>query len=242
MGLEASCTVTWGKKSSAGTAQLESNELRFAGDFRLKIPFTAINAFEAKGDALRVTFTDGVASFALGAPQAEKWALKIRYPRGRLDKLGIKPESIVSVIGVDEPGFHDELTGRAASITRGKAARESHIIVFGAREVAALAALPALRASLVPDGGLWVVWPKGQKALREDDVRAAAKDAGLVDVKVMSFSDTLSGLKLVIPVALRGALPKPAAAKKTSASATKAPARDASATKTPKKAPRKKAS
>jgi hypothetical protein len=45
-----------------------------------------------------------------------------------------------------------------------------------------------------------VVWPKGRKEFREDDVRAFGPKAGLVDVKVMAFSDTLSGLKMVIPV------------------------------------------
>jgi hypothetical protein len=34
-------------------------------------------------------------------------------------------------------------------------------------------------------------------------VRAAGPAAGLVDVKVVSFSDSLSGLKMVIPVAQR---------------------------------------
>jgi hypothetical protein len=34
-------------------------------------------------------------------------------------------------------------------------------------------------------------------------VRAHGPQAGLVDVKVMSFSDVLSGLKMVIPVAQR---------------------------------------
>lgn len=44
----------------------------------------------------------------------------------------------------------------------------------------------------------------GVKAeFREDDVRAAALAAGLVDVKVARFSDTLSALKLVIPRAQR---------------------------------------
>jgi hypothetical protein len=36
-------------------------------------------------------------------------------------------------------------------------------------------------------------------------VRAAAIRAGLVDVKVVRFSDALTALKLVIPKALRGA-------------------------------------
>jgi hypothetical protein len=63
-----------------------------------------------------------------------------------------------------------------------------------------LSRLTALREQIVPNGMIWVVWPKGRKDFREDDVRAHGPTAGLVDVKVMSFSDTLSGLKLVIPV------------------------------------------
>jgi len=51
-----------------------------------------------------------------------------------------------------------------------------------------------------------VLWKKGKKGpndVKESDVMAAAKTHGLVDVKVASFSDELSALKLVIPVALR---------------------------------------
>ena len=71
---------------------------------------------------------------------------------------------------------------------------------LGLASRAELARLRALRGSIKKNGAIWVVWPKGRKELREDDVRAQGKAAGLVDVKVMSFSDTLSGLKLVIPV------------------------------------------
>jgi len=42
-----------------------------------------------------------------------------------------------------------------------------------------------------------VVWPKGSPAVNENDVRDAALGAGLVDVKVVSFSPTRSALKLV---------------------------------------------
>lgn len=214
MGQEASCRVTFAPargraQRGEGIAHLEPTEITFKGDLTLRIPFTSITAFDAKAGALRVTFADGVATFDLG-PQAEKWALKIRYPKGRLDKLGVKPTSVVSVIGVDDPSFHEELQGRAASISIGRAKKSSDLIVFGATATSALDRLTPLRQSIVPAGAIWVVWPKGQKALREDDVRKAALAQGLVDVKVMSFSDTLSGLKLVIPVAKRGA-GKPAA-------------------------------
>jgi hypothetical protein len=62
------------------------------------------------------------------------------------------------------------------------------------------AGLEALKDAIKPNGAVWVVWPKGQKVFREDDARNAGPAAGLVDVKVASFSDALSALKMVIPV------------------------------------------
>jgi len=41
------------------------------------------------------------------------------------------------------------------------------------------------------------------KEFREDDVRNFGPRAELVDVKVVAFSDTLSGLKMVVPLAKR---------------------------------------
>jgi hypothetical protein len=57
---------------------------------------------------------------------------------------------------------------------------------------------------LVPNGAIWVVSHKGRLAtIRDLDVMAAAKAAGLVDNKVASFDETRTSLRLVIPVALR---------------------------------------
>jgi hypothetical protein len=50
---------------------------------------------------------------------------------------------------------------------------------------------------------LWIVYPKGQKDITENDVLAAGRKAGLKDVKVVGFSPTHTALKFVIPVARR---------------------------------------
>jgi hypothetical protein len=121
----------------------------------------------------------------------------------RIDKLGIEPHARVSVVGVDDTGFMAELRARTADVSEGPARKGSHAIVFGADSRKQLVRLATLRRALDPAGMLWVVWPKGRPELREDDIRAAAIAAGLVDVKVIAFSQTLSGLKLVIPLALR---------------------------------------
>jgi hypothetical protein len=214
MGLEASCKVTFGARASDGVAHLEPEALSFKGDFALKIPIASIAAFDAKAGKLTVTFGGETATFHLG-PQAEKWMLKIRYPRGRIEKLGVKDTFVVSVLDVDDDSFLRELDGRAAVVATGRRPRAaSDLIVYGVTARTALDRLTALRGSIVPAGAIWVVWPKGRKELREDDVRAAARAQGLVDVKVMSFSDTLSALKLVIPVAQRAQVADKRIAKK----------------------------
>jgi hypothetical protein len=63
-------------------------------------------------------------------------------------------------------------------------------------------ALKKYLAKIVPDGMIWVSWPK--KAARmetditEDVIREIALPLGLVDVKVCAVDETWSGLKLVI--------------------------------------------
>ena len=128
---------------------------------------------------------------------------KTRYPRPLMDKLGVKPGLRVSVVGLDEPWLLDELKARGAEVTVGRAAKGSALVFAGMTKKSDLARLPALREAIEPDGAVWVMWPKGRKEFREDDVRAAGPGARLVDVKVASVSDALSGLKMVVPVALR---------------------------------------
>jgi hypothetical protein len=202
MGLEATCAVRFGKQASDGKAQLEATELLFRGDFRLRIPLKDVASVEAKKGNLVVVWSEGQATFAIGK-DAERWALKVRYPRSLLDKLGVKAGSRVAVVGSFPGDFLKDLAGRTEDVARGKPRRDSDLVFVAMGDSGALAQLPGLREAIQPAGAIWVVWPKGRKVFREDDVRAAGPAAGLVDVKVVSFSDSLSGLKMVIPVAQR---------------------------------------
>jgi hypothetical protein len=134
---------------------------------------------------------------------ASKWAFKIKTPRGLMDKLGVKPDSTVSVIAVADKALLEELRERTPHLTEGRAAEGSDLVLAFMQAKGDLLALKRLRAAIKTNGAIWVIWSKGRKELREDDVRAAALSVGLVDVKVASVSSTLSGLKVVIPVAQR---------------------------------------
>jgi hypothetical protein len=132
------------------------------------------------------------------------------YTRPLLDKLGVKPGARVAVIDVEVHEFIEEVARRTADLTRGDARAGSDAIFFGADSVEELARLPALRLLIRPDGAIWVVSRKGKGAsIRDVDVIEAAKSAGLVDNKVVSFSDTHTALRLVIPRASRPASSPP---------------------------------
>lgn len=202
MGLEATCAVRFGAEASDGKALLETTELVFRGAFRLKIPLKDVSSVEAKKGSLVVVWPEGRATFAIGK-DAEKWALKVRYPKGLLDKLGVKAGSRVAVVGSFPRDFLKDLKERTVDVSVAKPRKDSDLVFVAMGDPKDLGQLRRLRDALQPAGGIWVVWPKGQKVFREDDVRAAGPAAGLVDVKVVSFSDSLSGLKMVIPVAQR---------------------------------------
>jgi len=126
------------------------------------------------------------------------------YTAPRLDKLGVKPGKRVAIVGLDDPAFEAELRARTNDVTRGDPRPDTDLVFLAADDHAALAILPALRARLVPAGGIWVVSRKGKAStLRDVEVMAAARAAGLVDNKVVSFDATHTSIRLVIPVALR---------------------------------------
>jgi hypothetical protein len=125
-----------------------------------------------------------------------------RYPRSRLDKLGVKPGHRVTVLGVDDPDFLAELKERGADVSS-RTRAGSDVIFVAMTSKDDLPRLEALRRSIKPKGAVWVIWPKSRKEFREDDVRNYGPQAELVDVKVMAFSETLSGLKMVVPLSKR---------------------------------------
>ncbi len=123
--------------------------------------------------------------------------------RTRLEKLGVKPEWRASIIAVGDLDFIAELRGAGGEVTVGRVVDGCDAIFFGAIHEQELVRLAALKRSLKPNGALWVIRPKGRPEISERAVMDAGKAAGLVDVKVVSFSPTHTAEKFVIPLAKR---------------------------------------
>jgi hypothetical protein len=202
MGSEVNCKVRFGKQESEGKALLETSEIIFRGEFRLKISFASIKAVEAKDGRLRVATPEGLAVFELGA-QAEKWREKILHPKSRLEKLGVKPDASVSLLGKFEAEFLTELDEQTDAVSTGKVKAGSEVIFFGAESRAELLRVAALAKQIKGATSLWIVYPKGQEHITEANVISAGRKAGLKDVKVTGFSPTHTALKFVLPLAAR---------------------------------------
>jgi hypothetical protein len=202
MGKEATCQGHFNRHKSEGKLQLETDDLVFRGDFRLKIPLKQITQATADNGRLKIVSPEGEAAFVLG-PAAAKWAEAINNPKSLLDKLGVRPGHKVSVLGVQDDAFLADLKSRVGSITTGKAASQSDLVFFQADEPAELKKLEKLAAVLTPAGAVWVITPKKRPEIADTVVMKAGKAAGLVDVKVARFSDSHTALKFVVPKAKR---------------------------------------
>jgi hypothetical protein len=132
------------------------------------------------------------------------------YTSPLLDKLGVRPGMRITIVGAlhddtnEAESFLAELRERTSDITEGSPKPETDLVFLAADSTDDLTPLAIIRPMLRPNGGIWVVSRKGKAAtLRDVEVMSAARENGLVDNKVVSFSPTRTTIRLVIPVALR---------------------------------------
>jgi len=199
VGQEIACTASSDGRRAEGRAQLETDELRFRGDgLRLRIAYSTITDVRAAEGVLEVDHDGATSTFDLG-DAAARWADRIKNPKTVIDKLGVKPGQRVALRGMDADGFAGDLAARGAELVE----RDADHLFVAVETHDDLAALGGLVPLIARNGAVWTVRRKGRKDLTEADVMAAGKAAGMVDVKVVRFSDTHTAERFVIPVADR---------------------------------------
>jgi hypothetical protein len=116
-------------------------------------------------------------------------------------KLGIKPGHRIALLGAPD-GFELPELPDGVQVKRRATGRADVIVTFHTRRAELERRLPALRALMEPDAGLWIAWPKRASKIEtditEDVLREIALPTGLVDNKVCAIDATWSGLRLVI--------------------------------------------
>lgn len=127
-----------------------------------------------------------------------------------LKKLGIKPGFRGAFVSLpdDAPAelhsFEDWEEITFATDISGVHGERDYLHIFEKDLDRFLLLLPRAKSSIVPNGMIWVSWPKKASkvpsTMTEDLIRKAAIQNGLVDIKVCAVDAIWSGLKLVIPV------------------------------------------
>jgi len=193
MGKNAQVAARFADGPDEGRLQYEPPKLLFRGAQRRVFEGEALKGVRAEGSDL--VLADG-SRFSLGEKQAQGWADAINNPKGRLDKLGVKSGMRVAVLGVADDAFAEELAERAAAVVHDF--ENLDLFFYAADSVHELSRIDELVPALAEKGALWIVSRKGKAATVKDvEVMAAAKAVGLVDNKVVSFSETLTALRFV---------------------------------------------
>lgn len=124
--------------------------------------------------------------------------------RSLVEKLGIKRDHRVCLRGIRDEGFVALITAHVEQPPARTARGTFDAIVYEVHAPRDLDAVESLATHLVPNGGLWILHPKGKGASPHDsEVRAAGIAAGLVDNKVCAYNDTHTATRFVIPLAKR---------------------------------------
>lgn len=120
-------------------------------------------------------------------------------------KLGIKEGHRVATLSAPKgfPGLLAPLPPAVRLVADPPDDEPCNVIVAFVPTADVLAARFArARALLIPDGGLWIAWPKQSSPLatefRESDVRAYGLSSGLVDNKICAVDADWSGLRFVV--------------------------------------------
>jgi hypothetical protein len=193
LGKEATVTAVFADGADEGRLQYEAPKLAFKGRERRVFEGEALAGVRA--EAAELVLADG-SRFTLGEKQAIAWVAAILNPKGRMDKIGVKPGMRAAVMGVKDPKLSGELTKHGAvPVTE---LSNLDLLFYAADSAEELARIDALVPMLSEKGALWIVSRKGKAATVKDvEVMAAAKAHGLVDNKVVAFSPTLTSLRFV---------------------------------------------
>lgn len=123
-----------------------------------------------------------------------------------IDKLGIKDGMKVAILGTTRARKASMLKDR--KVEYAEHGLHFDVVMYFSKSFSELRVqMPTLRRMINDNGMIWICWPKKAAKLlcdfSENDIRRLAIETQLIDVKVIAVDETWSGLKLVIPVALR---------------------------------------
>ena len=188
-----------------GIALLETDSIIFRGEsggVSLTVKFAEIFKIEATAGWLDLQTGRGLLLFELG-PKAEVWAEKIKNPKALVEKLGIDATKKVCIVGKLDADLRADLDLTGAKISKAARGKDFDAVFVAASSKQDLERLGSLREMIKDDGGIWIIYPKGNADLTEREVLTAGRTLQLTDNKQVKVSETLTSVRFVIPVAQR---------------------------------------
>jgi hypothetical protein len=211
VGYETKCRVRVDDPSGAtrraddATVLIETEELIVRGVARVKIPRASITGITTRGATLTVAAPTATVALTLAdAETALRWRRRLEAaPKALVDKLDVKPEMKVWLVGVNDTALVDQIRSRTANLSSGRTASACDAVFVQIDALAQLDRIARAAKAIVPNGFIWAVHPKGRPEVGDVAIFAAARTVGLISTKVARISDTLSAEKLVRPRAER---------------------------------------
>jgi Protein of unknown function (DUF3052) len=120
--------------------------------------------------------------------------------RDVVDKLGVKPGHAVVLVGPPEPDLSQRVLDRTGRPPAADDEPADVVLVWADASTDALKTLQTWKTRIDPSGGIWLLTPKRSQPgyVDQNDLIAAGKQAGVVDNKICSVSDTTSAMRFVI--------------------------------------------
>ncbi len=115
-------------------------------------------------------------------------------------KIGVKAGHRLALVHAPEGWSIDQLPADVDVRAR-VPARADVVVAFFRRLPDLRRECPRLAQVIVPDGSLWLAWPRRAAGhasdITDNEVRACVLPLGLVDVKVAALGEDWSGLKMM---------------------------------------------
>lgn len=193
MGQEFSGTVTVGGQKVNVRGDFASDHVTFSGGRRGEVPYKRITIVSTTKGILTLRVDDNVMEFPVG-PNVDRLANKIRAPPTLMEKLGIIAGLRVACNNVPK-ALEKEVAATAGKQKPG----ELDMLLLGVNATEGLELIATQKGRVAPKGAIWIVYPKAKRDIRESDVLAAGRAAGLKDVKVARISTQHTALKFMVP-------------------------------------------
>jgi hypothetical protein len=191
------------------TALLETDTLVFRGGATMTIPFGEMFSVEANAGWLELKTPRGLLLLELG-PKAAAWREKIKNPKAVVEKLGLDASKKDCVVGKLDPELRADVDLSGAKVAKTARGKDFDVVFIAAYAKKDLEKVASAKESIVDDGAIWIVYPKGTATgvkldpeLTERAVLTAGRTLTMTDNKVVKINEDLTAVRFVIPVAYR---------------------------------------